>query len=141
MVNICELLINVVTCDRLKVLISLSQNGKGSGLGAPNSPTADVEPPAKRQDLTHTGTCTKRGKPISLPVKGSEPRGTLMDLWVGDGGESKSPPVIGGIGVAPVVEVREPRRPARSLHAKAGRLPPGRSSRENLMNCWREESK
>jgi hypothetical protein len=141
MVNICELLINVVTCDKLKVLISLSQNGKGTGMGAPNSPIADTEPPAKRQDLTHTGTCTKRGKPISLPVKENEPRGTLMDLWVGDGGESESPPVIGGIGVALVVEVREPRRPARSLHAQAGRLPPGRPSRENLANYRREESR
>ena len=141
MVNICELLINVVTCDRPKVLIGLSQNGKGSGMGAPNSPSADGEPPAERQSLTHTGTCTKRGKPTGLPVKESEPRGTLIDLWVWDGGESKSLPVMGRIGVEPVVKIRETRQLATSLHAQAGRLPLGRSSRENLANCWREESK
>ena len=61
MVNICELLINVVTCDkptlilRVKMLTGLSQNGKGSGMDAPNSPTADNAPPAERQNLTHTG--------------------------------------------------------------------------------------
>ncbi len=29
--NICELLVNIVIIDRLKVLISLDQNGKGYG--------------------------------------------------------------------------------------------------------------
>ena len=141
MVNICELLINVVTCDKPKMLTGLSQNGKGSGMDAPNSSIADTAPPAERQNLTHTGTCTKRGKPTGLPVKESEPRGTLMGLRVWDGGESKSLPVTGGIGVEPDDEGREPRRLATSLHAQAGRLPPGRSSRENLTNCWREECK
>jgi len=141
MVNQCELLINVVICDKPKMLIGLGQNGKGSGMGAPNSPIADGEPPAERQGLPHTGACTKRGKPTGLPVKESEPQGTLTGLWVGDGGKSESLSVIGRIGVEPVAEVREPRRWARSLHAQAGRLPPGRSSRENLANCWREESR
>ena len=116
------------------MLTGLGQNGKGSGVGAPNSPTADNAPPAERQNLTHTGTCTKRGKPPGLPVKESEPRGTLMGLWVWDGGESESLPVMGGIGVEPDDKGREPRRLATSLHAKAGRIPPGRSSRENLAN-------
>ena len=116
------------------MLTGLGQNGKGSGMGAPNSPIADTEPPAERQNLTHTGTRAKRGKPTSLPVKESEPQGTLMGLWVWDGGESECPPVIGGIGVEPKVEVRETRPLAKSLHAQAGRLSPGRSSRENLAN-------
>ncbi len=42
----------------------LDQNGKWSGMGAPNSPIADAAPPAERSDasaasaqaLTHTGT-------------------------------------------------------------------------------------
>jgi hypothetical protein len=55
MVNICELLINVVNWDKPKMLIGLGQNGKGSGIGAPNSPIADNAPPAERQNLTHTG--------------------------------------------------------------------------------------
>jgi hypothetical protein len=77
-VNTGELLINVVTEDKLKVLRSLGQNGKGSGTGAPNSPIADGEPPAKRQDLTHPGRCVERGKPVSLP-KGKASR--KVSLW------------------------------------------------------------
>ena len=125
MVNICELLINVVNCDkptrklRVKMLTGLSQNGKGSGMDAPNSSIADTAPPAERQNLNHMGTCMERGKPVGLPVKESEPQGTLIGLRVEDGGESKSLAVIGGIGVEPVVKVRETRRLARSLHAKA----------------------
>jgi hypothetical protein len=64
MANICELLINVVIEDKPKVLgcdetvepCKGSQawaKGKGSGMGAPNSPIADVVPPAERQSLTH----------------------------------------------------------------------------------------
>ena len=65
MANICELLINVVTGNKPKVLDCLQRQsnptkvhrlepkGKGSSIGAANSPIADVEPPAKRQSLTH----------------------------------------------------------------------------------------
>ena len=65
MANICELLINVVIENKPKVLgcpqrqsnpervHRLGPKGKGSGMGAPNSPIADVELPAKRQSLTH----------------------------------------------------------------------------------------
>jgi len=72
MVNICEPLINVVIGDKPKVLICpvraqrLEPKGKGSGMGAPNSPIADVEPPAERRNLTYAGTCTERGKPVGL---------------------------------------------------------------------------
>ena len=91
---------------------SLGQNGKGTGLDAPNSSSADGEPPAKRQNLTRTGTGTERGKPAGLPEWESEPQGTLMGLRVWDGGKSECLPVIGRIGVEPVAEVREPRRQA-----------------------------
>ena len=131
MVNRCELLINVVNRDKPKMLTGLSQKGKGSGMDAPNSSITDKEPPAKRQDLTHTGTCTERGKPVGLPdIRESEPQGALMGLRVWDGGGSECLPVMGGIGVEPVVKGRELRRQATSLHAKAGKLPLGRSSRE-----------
>ena len=59
MVNIREPLINVVIEDKPKVLKSLRRadrlgpKGKRSGMGAPNSPIADGEPPAKRRGLTH----------------------------------------------------------------------------------------
>ena len=77
MVNICEPLINVVTENKPKVLTSpgradrLGPKGKGSGIGAPNSPIADGVPPAERWNLTHAGTGTERGKPVGLPPSGS----------------------------------------------------------------------
>ena len=76
MVNPGELLINVVIGDKRKVLRhpgkvkTLGPKGKGSGVGAPNSPIADDTPPAKRQDLTHAGTGTERGKPAGLLCPG-----------------------------------------------------------------------
>ena len=68
MVNICESLINVVSSNKPKMLIGLNQNGKWPGIDARTSSVADDEPPAERQDLTHTGTPTERGKPVSLPL-------------------------------------------------------------------------
>jgi len=74
-------------------------------MGAPNSPIADVVPPAERRNLTHAGTCTERGKPVGLPAdasaRESEPQGEPMGLRVWDGGGSESLPVIGVIGVEP----------------------------------------
>jgi hypothetical protein len=109
MVNKCELLINVVNKDKPKMLTGLGQNGKGSGMDAPNSSITDEEPPAERQDLTHTGTCTERGKPVGLPgvTRESEPQGTLMGLRVWDGGESECLSIMGRIGVEPDGEDRE----------------------------------
>ena len=85
MVNKCEPLINAVTENKPKVLTSpgkadrLGPKGKGSGIGAPNSPIADGVPPAERRNLTHAGTGTKRGKPAGLPPSGSllQPKGGL----------------------------------------------------------------
>ena len=48
MVNRCELLINVVTSNKPKVLKGLNQNGKWAGLGAFWSPNTDVDPPANK---------------------------------------------------------------------------------------------
>jgi len=67
MVNTSELLINVVIVNKPKMLIGLNQNGKWPGIDARTSSVADEEPPAERQDLTHTGTPTERSKPVSLP--------------------------------------------------------------------------
>jgi hypothetical protein len=72
-VNICELLINVVTGNKRKVLRhpgrveTLGPKGKRSGMSVPNSLIADGESPAKRRNLTYAGTCTERGKPVGLP--------------------------------------------------------------------------
>lgn len=72
MVNESELLINVVNVNKPKVLTGLNQKGKGPSTDAGTSSVADDAPPAERQDLTHTGTHTKRGKPVSLPL-GKQP--------------------------------------------------------------------
>jgi hypothetical protein len=83
----------------------LGPKGKGSGMGAPNSPIADVELPAERRNLTCAGTCTERGKPVDLPVvtatRESEPQGEPKGLRVEDGGKSECLPVVGRIGVEP----------------------------------------
>jgi hypothetical protein len=49
----------------------LGPKGTWPGSGVSNSPDADVEPPAERRDLTHSGTHTKRGKPVALPEASS----------------------------------------------------------------------
>ena len=59
MVKTSEPLINVVNENKSKVLSVPERNhrlgpkGKGSGIGAPNSPIADDVPPAERRNLTH----------------------------------------------------------------------------------------
>ena len=65
MANICEPLVNVVICAKPKVLGGpcgplnperfhrLEPKGRGSSIGAPNSPIVDVEPSAERWSLTH----------------------------------------------------------------------------------------
>ena len=116
MANTYEPLINVVSGNKPKVLgclqgqsdstrvHRLGPKGEGSGMGAPNSSIADGEPPAERRSLTHAGTCTERFKPIGFPPvyckRESEPQGTLMGLWVKDGGRSEDPLVMRGIGIA-----------------------------------------
>ncbi len=114
-VNIREPLINVVTENKPKVLgcswaaepptrdHRLGPKGKGSGIGAPNSPIADAAPPAERRDLTYAGTGTERGKPVGLPVdastRESEPQGAPKGLRVWEGGGSECLSVMAGIGV------------------------------------------
>jgi hypothetical protein len=59
MANTCESLINAVTRDKRKMLRghtkanTLEPKGKGSGLGALNSPGVDGAPPAERRSLSH----------------------------------------------------------------------------------------
>jgi hypothetical protein len=96
-------------------------------MGAPNSPIADVEPPAERRNLTYAGTGTERGKPVGLPrvccERESEPQGEPMGLRVEDGGRSECLPVVGRIGVElGECAVRAFKKGTLS-HAKAGRLP------------------
>jgi len=57
----------------------------------------------------------------------SEPQGKPIGQWVWDNGKSESQLVMSWIGVALQTAVT-------LLHAKAGRLPAGLSSRESLIN-------
>jgi hypothetical protein len=64
----------------------LGPKGTWPSLGVPNSPDADLAPPAERRDLTHSGTHAERGKPVVLPIKGKRAvrrtQGTAgMGVW------------------------------------------------------------
>jgi hypothetical protein len=67
--NTCESLINVVTEQQAKDADRLEPKGKWPSSGASNSPDADDAPSAERRALTHSGTHTKRGKPVALPTR------------------------------------------------------------------------
>src|SRR5262245_62991160 len=64
--------------------------GTWPGPGAPNSPGADVEPPAERRGLTHAVSATQRGKPVALPRSREAARPT--DGAAGKGRGSKRMP-------------------------------------------------
>src|SRR5215469_13404135 len=95
------------------MLTGLDQNGTWPGPGAPNSPGADVVPPASRRGLTHEdsrdATCEARRPPARV----GQPQGEPMGRRVKDGGASEGRPVTGRIGVE------------TSPRAKASRLPSG----------------
>jgi hypothetical protein len=103
----CKSLINVVNEDKPKMLTPvndrqrLEPKGKWPGPGVETSPDADVEPPADRRDLTHSGAYTKRGKPVALPVflRESVPQGRPTGLRVWEDGGSKCRSLIGRIKV------------------------------------------
>ena len=60
MVNISEPLLNVVSLNKPKVLTALTRShrlgpkGKGSGIGALQSPNVDEASPEERRNLSHT---------------------------------------------------------------------------------------
>lgn len=67
MVNESELLINVVSYDEPKMLTGSHQKGKWLGVGISLISTVDVTPPAKRQDLTHSGIYAERDNLVTFP--------------------------------------------------------------------------
>jgi len=67
-VNPGEVPINVVIYDKPKMLGGLNQKkGVWPGAEDKSSPAADVAPPAKRHNLTHSDRHRERGKPVALP--------------------------------------------------------------------------
>ena len=71
MVNTCELLINVVTSDKPKMLTGLSQNGTVAGTGVHQSPVMDTERYRRTESTSPVlVNLVERGKPVSLLPKG-----------------------------------------------------------------------
>ena len=110
MVSICKVLINVVRSDKREDANTLEPKGKWSGTDAPNSSVADGAPPAKRHNLTHSTTHTKRGKPVVLlnwfyTVEESEPQGEPKGLRVWEDETSKCHLVMRWIGIEPATAI------------------------------------
>jgi hypothetical protein len=129
-VSICELLINVVIDNKPKMLTGLSQKASSQAQRLNRPLTQMLNYRRKRQHLTYSGAHTERGKPVSVPMRESEPRGKPIQMQVWDDGKSECHLVMRWIGVEPQ---------ATSLHAKVGLLPSGLSSQENLSNRLRRE--
>jgi len=91
--------------------------GKGPGTDAPNSPVADGVSSAERRDLTHSGTCTERGKPKVPPVRAGRRAARDADGTVGKGRWKKRKSPCNGVN-----RDRDEKTSTLS-HAKAGRLP------------------
>ena len=81
--NTCESLINVVTENKPKMLTGLDQKVGGQVQVFLTHLTQTTRPPAERRALTHSGTHTKRGKPVVLPTRESS-------LWDGKANRKES---------------------------------------------------
>jgi hypothetical protein len=113
--------------NRPKVLTGLI----AAGTGAPFSPVMGTQRCRRslRGPKSLVVTTAEHGKPVRSPFGVGRPQGPTKAVWVEDGGESERPAVTVGI------------RVATSLDAKAGRLPPGLSSRERMINRLRRQSR
>jgi len=70
MVNTCELLINVVTSGKPKMLRGLGQNGTVAGTGACFSPVMDTTRYRRIESTSpEPVNLVERGKPVSLLLK------------------------------------------------------------------------
>jgi hypothetical protein len=109
----------------------LAPTGMPQGRGAPRTPVVVTTLPAPRADLPHVGRQAERGKPVVLPL-GMHPA-READGTAGTGRGSKRQPACHGVERGCAV--------ATSPHAKAGRLPSGLSSRANVTNRLRRDSR
>ena len=111
MANKCEPLLNVVTLNRLKLLISLNQNGVQSDI--PVWGYTDARLSAERRSLScQFINYAERGKPVFLLLRRESPsQDEPMGMQVREYGKSECRAVMVRIGVE------------TSPHAKACRLP------------------
>lgn len=75
-----------------------------------------------KRDLNHLSTRVEHGKPVLLPLQGRLAARSDNGMRAEDGGESECLAVMAGIRIVTLSD------------AKAGRLPLGLRSRENLIN-------
>ena len=116
MVNISELLINVVILKQPKMLSRLSPKGKWLSVKICSFLTADVAPPANRQDLTCSGIYAERGNPVIFLETGKRVvRQTERIAGIGNG--KKRMPFCNEADTVCVETIL--------TGAKAGRLPDG----------------
>lgn len=147
MVNISELLINVVRNSKPKLLIGLSQNGKGPGTGTHGFPVAarsasGEQAGPKRSTLGETRNVvspyySRKLRLIRRSLAGRKVARPTNGVRVRDSGESERLLVTGRIGIC----VDGAIRPTKCSHAKAGKLPESTSSRESLPNRHRGQSR
>ena len=73
MVNPCELLINVVTSGKPKMLTGLGQNGTVAGTGSCFYPVMDTQRYRRIESTSPVMVnLVERGKPVSLLLQGRE---------------------------------------------------------------------
>jgi len=131
MVNKCELSVNRRLLQQAKDADRLGPKGAWSVQGL--KPSLSWTNDHRRRERAFPTLADKRN--TVSPYRSlweDEPQGKLIAVRVKDEGESECRSVMEWIGVEPL---------ATSLHAKAGRLPSGLSSRENPANRLRRKSK
>ena len=108
MVNTCELLINVVTSDKPKMLRGLSQKGTGAGTGSCLYPVMDI---TRYRRIESTSpvlvNLAERGKPVSLLPKGREGSRKANQRRCGYGGGKKQMPPCSGADMGGTITQRE----------------------------------
>ena len=90
MANSCKPPINVVTCNKPKVLRGLNQKVCGVVQELSSLLAQTTHPPANKRSLPHHGLHAERGKPITLPT-GQDAVRRLYGV-AGKGGGSKRKP-------------------------------------------------
>jgi hypothetical protein len=86
MVNTCELLLNVVTSGKPKMLRGLGQKGTVAGTGACFSPVMDITRYRRIESTSpEPVNLVERGKPVSLLLKKkvgrSQGQPTVVRVW------------------------------------------------------------
>ncbi len=129
MVNVSELLINIVTIVKLKMLISFTKRYVDRISCCMLMICRCCSTGGKAEPKLSKVTYMKHGKPVFLLERGKEIVRNLKGMQVKESRKSESLVVMTGIGVETLP------------HSKEGRLLLGLWLRENLKNLCKEESK